>query len=144
MSIPSFWAMPTPAQSWIASLIKPKDEYELKIFWSEKDQYWIFHMPPFIWNEGLLGGTELALNFWYQKLSGQPAKQGSKMKLKLTSFEPKQWDAKAYYIQDDPIWMEASEYWEPESKHQLWLCPMLQILFGSKPEWLWIGFQPIA
>lgn len=141
MNQPTYWAGPSWLKWLIEKALPKKNTWTLNAFKCESGT-WAFHLPQYlIFNEGLANGTEQALNYWFEHLYGLDAKPGDKLQLTLSSLPLKEYTTKALYIQDDPTWLAASEYYDTEAGMPLWLCPMLQLMFGEKPEKMWLQLK---
>ena len=109
---------------------------------------WIFDYDDYdLVDEGLMNGTEEALSIWYEELTGiDPVSEGrGEMELTVTDVAPE--DSEKYqtslrFIADDAEWPEASRYLDEVTLIECWLCPVCQLLFGEKPQKLWVHFQP--
>lgn len=135
----SWWSLPQG----LKDLLQPKGKttWNLTIY-KNSNGTWGFNIPYLLtFNEMLLGGTELALDWWYHHLTGEWATTGAKLKMKASAEPFEGYKAKAWFEYDDPTNQAASFYYEPTSEHLMWLCPYLPWLFGSKPENLYLGFQ---
>ena len=141
MKQPTYWAAPSWLKWLIEKALPDKKSWTLTAFKCESG-IWAFHLPQYlIFNEALANGTEKALDFWFEHLHGLDAQPGDKLKLTLSSQQLDEYTTKALYIQDDPTWLEASEYYDTEAEMALWLCPMLQLMFGEKPEKMWMQLK---
>ena len=105
--------------------IEPQDTYGLFLF-KHGPADWAFHMPKHgKINELLTCGTEKALDYWYQKLSGEWANYQSEMfctistqKLPIEA-EP---TCTLYLMGEHPEKQLSHNYYEPESEEICWLC----------------------
>jgi hypothetical protein len=139
-----YWNYSEWLQKLIKDAIKAKDQWSLTCFYDEHCGYWKFHLAQFfIWNEGLLNGTEKAINWWYEQKADHSLQHGAKIKITASSKKMADADTFISYLADDTFDLSASEYLEAKSDTTIWLCGMNQMLFGEKAEYIWLKFEII-
>ena len=138
---PTYWLLPEWGQDLVTNLVPKKKTWTLTVFKCD-DGKWMFHYPPFIWNEGLVNGTEKVLDHWYKQMHQKDSTPGDKMKMTVSTEEMTEYTTTVLYIQDDPMWMDSTEYMDTKTDLTVWLCPVLQVMFGYKPDKMWVMFEP--
>ena len=75
-------------------------------------------------NELLTCGTEKALDYWYQKISGEWANYNSEMYCTISTkpLEGTEPTCTLYLLGEHPEKQNSHNYYEPESEEQCWLC----------------------
>ena len=136
-----WWDLPTNVQEMVKGLVPDQDSWTLHLT-KDKSEVWVFSLPQFLtFNESLCNGTELVLDYYYEKLSGKVSKKGDKMTLVVTDTKPEQFTCKSFWVQSDPLWPESNEYCDSETGMLVWLCPYLQVLFKGVPENLYFNME---
>lgn len=143
---PTYWSS-TKLQEFVKTLVTVKDTWQLELMYNDKQKVWYFNLPQYLtFNEWLCNGTEVVVSYYYEKLTGKFPDKNSKMKMLVSSKQLEKFTTKVSYLYDDPYSTESSVYLDsqsfPDLEADVWLCPYLQLLFGEKPETLWLLFTP--
>lgn len=97
---------------------------------------WAFnHWETQKYDEGLLNGSEKALNYFYKKLSGEDPNYNSGFYATFSS-DPLEGTDPTFTLTKagaDPTCPDATFYEDGESGETWWLCPFLKDLFGKAP-----------
>ena len=113
-----------PKDSWSFPLYKIGTEWAFNFWECQK------------FDEGLLNGSELALDYHFEQLSGTPANYQSEMyaTFSLHPIEGHEPTATLTYTGEAPQGPKCSFYWDDSAQMQWWLCPL----------WceMWPGKQP--
>ena len=137
----SWWGLPTSLQDELQKSFTGQQTFELEPY-KNPDGTWGFDMPELLTlNEKLLGGTELCLDYYWQKLTGTQPKTGDKMEMKLSSLPFDGYDGFLTFQGDDDLDPGSSYYLDNESQLLCWLCPFLPWLFGNKPQTLYFSLK---
>ena len=141
----SWWTLPDNYQKFIEHHIIPKkDTWTLECFKASTDGIWHFDIPEFLtFQESLTGGTELALDYWFEELTGgfTPIK-GEKLILTISDKPIDGFITTISHSHSDPKWdNDANFYLDDKTGLLLWLCPYLQSLFKYLPKKLWLKFE---
>lgn len=140
----SWWTLPETYQKFIENHIIPKkDSWTLECF-KAKSGIWHFDLPEFLtFQESLCNGTELALDYWFEELTGgyTPIK-GEKLIITISDKPIDGYTTTISHSHGDEEWNnEANYYFDNGSGILLWLCPYLQSLFKCLPKKLWFKFE---
>jgi hypothetical protein len=98
---------------------------------------WAFnHWETQKYDEGLLNGSEKALNYFYKKLTGEDPNYNSGFYATFTTipFEGTETTFTLKSTGEDPDCPDATFYEDGESGETWWLCPYLKDLFGDAPD----------
>ena len=141
----TWWALPSWIQAAIKPLTKMKSSWTMPCYKSEgKD--WKMNIPMLLtWGETLTGGTEKALDWWYESLSGEKPEAGSTIKLTLSKTPTPSYTTKLILEPTEmhSCWTDGDDsyWWEPISKTTCWLCPYLPWLMGGIPKKLYVTME---
>ena len=138
-----WWGLPTSVQDMIKSMVPDQDSWTLKMT-KDKSGVWVFSLPQFLtFNESMCNGTELVMDVWYEKKTGNKPITGSKMSLTVSKQNPmgSPFDTKLVWMYEDPHWMESNFYMDKTTGMDVWLCPYCQVLFKQVPQSLWVWFS---
>jgi hypothetical protein len=143
---PTYWSSET-LQKFVKKLVKVSDTWQIDLQYNEKQKVWYFNLPQYLtFNEWLCNGTEVVVSYYYKKLTGKFPDKNSKMSMVVSSKQLQEFTTKVTFLYDDPYNTDSSVYLDSQSYPDLttdvWLCPYLQLLFGEKPEKLWLKFNP--
>lgn len=129
-----WWQLTESQQKYYSDLI-PKDittwTWELT---KNQTGLWCFTQAEYgIINETLCNGTEKCIDTWYEKLNNKPAIIGDTISITISKEKLKEYDTEWYWCYCDSDWTAANIYLDLTTKQNIWLCPLLQILFKGKP-----------
>ena len=137
-----FGMLPSNVSTSIADRIPGRDSWDLLVY--RTDSCWAFDMEEYgVIGEALISGTEVALDYWYRKLSGSLPSKGSKMSLNVFTGGEGKYDTKLVWLQECEHGM-GNDYLDVYSRLDCWLCPFLQALFKSVPEVIYLDINPIT
>ena len=119
-----FWKIPES----VTDFFKPKGKTSITFTAYKVGDGWYFNYPPITWMESLV----------FTKAMDEIAKGKNKIKMTITTYKVDGAE-KAWKFQDDPIWMEATEYYWKD--HMIWICPWAQWYFGHKPDNFWFTVE---
>ena len=133
-----FWEEPPHIQQLIASLVPKLSSWELTL--TRRDDYaWIFTIP-FIKDEALCNGTEIVLDTYYENLVGETPVNGNQMRMSITTTKPDSYDTRI----TNPEFTDTGTYYRDfKTQMIVWLCPVLEVMFGHKPKDIYVSFTPI-
>jgi hypothetical protein len=138
----TFWALPQSSQEDIIYALPGKSTWILNLIRTEEG-LWYFDLPHYgIFRELLMDGTEEALDWHYENLTGIPPEPFAEMEM-IVSTNPVDDAATAlYYCGEDADFEDASYYEDGATGIICWLCPMLVYMFKYVPEVLYVDFLP--
>jgi len=130
----TWWGLTVAAQNAIKATIPHKNVWVLDIYRNEAG-IWSFSLPQYMtFNEALLGGTELSLDWHFQILTGQKPVNGSHMKLTCYNGDveiPDDYHTQLRWLYESTG--DSNWYYDTVSGMDCWLCPYVQTLFHSVP-----------
>ena len=138
----SFWALPATSREDIIYALPGKSTWALNLIRTE-DGLWYFDLPQYdIFRELLMDGTEEALDWHYENLTGLLPEPYAEMEMVVTTNPVDNAATALYDCGDDPDLEDASYYEDGASGIICWLCPMLLYMFKYVPEVLYVDFLP--
>lgn len=144
MPLNTWWGLPETVQKAIAALVPKQSKWTLNCKRHEFD-VWTFSLPQFLtYEESLCNGTEVVMDAWFEKLTGQKAKANSKMAMTVSSEPLEDYTTLIDFKRDDVDWAGSTIYRDTMLDLPIWLCPYLQVLFKGKPERMWVKFKPLG
>lgn len=140
----TWWGLPKLVQKAIAILVPKKSKWTLHCKKHEFD-VWTFSLPQFLtYEESLCNGTELVMDKWFEELTGEEPKVGSKMSVTVSSKPLENYTTLIEFKEVDVHWMDSSLYRDTKLNMSIWLCPYLQVLFKERPKKMWVVFKPLG
>jgi hypothetical protein len=137
----SWWALPEEVKAEVAAIVPEQDSWTLNTY--KEGSYWSFDLPEFLtWQELFCGGTELVLDYFYKVITGGATpKDGSYLKLTVSSKKMKGATTKCVFLYPDPKSTSSSYYLDTTTGLDVWLCPYLQVLFKGVPDELYLKME---
>ena len=133
-----------PYQDKIADAIPQRNSWDLLVYRTKT--CWAFDMDEYdVKSEALVGGTELALDYWYKKLSGCLPSEGDKMSLRVFIGDDSEgeYDTKLVWLNEAEFGM-GNDYLDVYARMDCWLCPFLEALFKKVPEIIYLQIDPVV
>lgn len=144
MPLNTWWDLPKLVQKAVANLVPKKSKWTLHCKKHEFD-VWTFSLPQFLtYEESLCNGTELVMDKWFEELTGEEPKVGSKMSVTVSSKPLENYTTLIEFKEVDVHWTDSSLYRDTKLNMSIWLCPYLQVLFKERPEKMWVVFKPLG
>jgi hypothetical protein len=144
MPLNSWWHLPETAQKAIAALVPKRSKWTLNCKRHEFD-VWTFSLPQFLtYEESLCNGTEIVMDKWFERLTGEKPETGSAMAMTVSSEPLEDYTTLIDFKRDDVDWAGSTIYRDTVLDLPIWLCPYLQILFKGKPDQIWVKFTPLG
>lgn len=142
----TFWALPEQAQEEIVDLLPKQDTWVLNVVRNDNGT-WYFDLNQYgIYNELLVGGTELALDWHYldltEKQYDQYALEGAELELVVSSKPIEGCTTTLHLMCFDAEESKAAFYKDSKSSISCWLCPMLYYMFKEVPGTLYLDLYP--
>ena len=140
----SWWILPKSLQDKLQQSFLGKSEWEL-LPYKNPDGSWGFDLPMLLTiNEKLIGGTDLCLDYYWEKLNGSKPQPGDQLKMLCSSNPLEDGNCELSFQGDDELDPGSSYYLDKESGILCWLCPFLPWLFGNKPEKLYLKLSNLG
>ena len=135
-----FWSLSTALQEEVASLVPKQDSWTLKLF-KQKDSDWTFSIA-LIKDEALCNGTEKVIDYYFKQLNGKSpeTKDSISMTVSTTKSDEYLYTTKLEYDGPDGSMQGSSNYTDVNTGKTVWLCPVLQVMFGTVPPVLYVKF----
>lgn len=142
----TFWELPEVEQETIANRLPKQDTWVLNVIRNDEG-YWYFDLPEYgIYNELLVGGTQLALDWHYLDWALQNAfpcdLDAAEIEMVVSSKPIEDCTTVLTFLQKDEDDPDASYYLDTRSNLECWLCPMLLYMFKDIPETLYLDLHP--
>ena len=141
----SWWSLPKSLQDSLQKqFCSGKSEWELMPY-KNPDGSWGFDLPKLLTiNEKLIGGTDLCMDYYWEKLNGSKPQPGDQLKMLCSSNPLEDGNCELSFQGDDDLDPQSSYYLDKESGILCWLCPYLTFLFGGKPEKLYLKLSNLG
>jgi hypothetical protein len=126
----------------LSSPIESKSKWDL-LMWPYENN-WGFNLYKYlIINEQFLKGTEKCIDKWYMEKTGKDYKtHKSYLWGHFSKEKTDQWDTTWEFIKDDPEDPLGGFYKDTTTGQTLWLCPLWTMMWGEKPDTLYITWKP--
>lgn len=136
-----WWGLSKEIQEQVLASIPDQDEWQFTAT-RVSDNAWSIDVPEVhTYGELLVGGTNAALDEHFKQLNERPAIDGDTVQLivsrspldELTTFFSK--------IRPDTAWEGSNFYTDAVLHKECWLCPFVEVLWGTAPDtiYIWIG-----
>ena len=136
-----FWSLSQAEQEQVANLVPKEDSWTLKLFKQENSD-WTFSIE-FIKDEALCNGTEKVIDHYFKLLKGASPKTKDSINMTVSVTKPEEslYTTKLEYDGPDRAMQGSSNYTDVNTGKTVWLCPVLQVMFGHVPSFLYVKFS---
>lgn len=142
----TFWDLQEAEQQAIVDSLPQQDTWVLNLVRNDSGT-WYFDLPEYgIYNELLVGGTELALDWHYLDLTDkqydQYALDGAELLMVVSSNPIEDCTTTLNLMCFDADDTQSAFYKDAKSNNTCWLCPMLSYMFKEVPGTLYVDLFP--
>ena len=136
-----FWSLTQSVQDQVAALVPKKDTWTLKLF-KQDDDVWTFSIA-LIKDEALCNGTEKVIDNYFKQTNGEDPEPGNSINMTVSTSKPTEYAHTTKLEYDGPggDMQGSSNYTDVKTGMNVWLCPVLPIMFGSVPPVLYVKFS---
>ena len=135
-----FWSLSASQQEEVASLVPKQDSWTLKLF-KQTDSDWTFSIA-LIKDEALCNGTEKVIDYYFKQLNGKSPEPKDSITMTASTTKPDQYlySTKLEYDCPDGLMQGSNNYTDVNTGKTVWLCAVLQVMFGTVPPVLYLKF----
>ena len=135
-----FWSLSASQQEEVASLVPKQDSWTLKLFKQAAD--WTFSID-LIKDEALCNGTEMVIDYYFKQLNSKSPELNDTITMTASTTKPDDslYSTKLEYDGPDGLMQGSNNYTDVNTGKTVWLCAVLQVMFGSVPSVLYLKFS---
>ena len=136
-----FWSLTQSVQDQVAALVPKKDSWTLKLF-KQDNSDWTFSIA-LIKDEALCNGTEKVIDYYFKQLNGKSPETKDSINMTVSTTKPDEYlyTTKLEYDGPDGAMQGSNNYTDVNTGKTVWLCPVLQVMFGTVPPVLYVKFS---
>jgi hypothetical protein len=143
----TWWSLPKSVQESLQKLTFGKQVWSFDCY-KNPDNTWGFNIPHLLtFNEKFLNGTEVDLDWWFERIRLKPPELGDKLKLTISTNHLEDTTTIIEFVANDNSGLTEdlndltppTFYVDLISGKSVWLCQYLQFLFGHKPRQLFLS-----